>query len=215
MYQLHTYSNVGGHRVNEDAFVAHRHPADPDCWLVVLADGQGGRAGGAAAANLACQSATTLAAEYTPAQLSDSTVWQDILTRTDAVVAADPSAGFTTVVGLCVRGDRLAGASCGDSAALMIGNETSNELTARQFKNPPVGSGEATFIPFEAELVRPWRLLVMSDGVWKYAGWDKIKAAAARTGGAALLTVLQDAAHLRGSGAFPDDFTVVLIEAPA
>ena len=63
MIHVLTYSEVGGHRVNEDAFVARPHPVDPDSWLICLADGQGGRAGGAQASQLACKTAADLAAK--------------------------------------------------------------------------------------------------------------------------------------------------------
>ena len=46
--------------VNEDAFVVRPLPGDTG-WLVVLADGQGGRVGGAWAAQLACQIAAASA----------------------------------------------------------------------------------------------------------------------------------------------------------
>jgi len=213
MIHILTYSEVGGHRVNEDAFVARPHTTDQDSWLICLADGQGGRVGGAHAAKLACESAADLAANAPANDWVDSSVWQSILAQADTTLATDPAAGFTTLIGLGVRSDQIAGASSGDSAAVLFSNGTAQELTARQFKNPPVGSGEATFIPFEARPVRPWQLLVMSDGVWKYAGWDKIRDLAASTTGPELLTQLQDAARLRGTGAFPDDFTVILIEA--
>ena len=37
--------------------------------------------------------------------------WANLLAQSDAAVAADREAGFTTLVGLCVIGDRVAGAS--------------------------------------------------------------------------------------------------------
>lgn len=64
------YSEAGGHAVNEDAFRVTQHPRNPDCWLVALADGQGGRAGGGRASRLACDaviegaSAATAAAKW-------------------------------------------------------------------------------------------------------------------------------------------------------
>jgi hypothetical protein len=212
MIHVLTFSEAGGHPVNEDAFAVRPHPADPGCWLVCLADGQGGRAGGARAAQLACETAVALAAQYPPAELLNPATWQTVLAGADAAVAADPVAGFTTLIGMGVRDDHVTGASCGDSAVLAVDPAGSRVLTDRQWKNPPAGSGEAFFAPFAEELVRPWRVLVMSDGVWKYAGWDKINRAA-RAGGEELLAELQQAARLRGTGQFPDDFTVVLLEA--
>jgi hypothetical protein len=55
----------------------------------------------------------------------------------------------------------------------------------------------------------------MSDGVWKYAGWGAITQAASTLRGRALLEALQARARLPGSGQFPDDFTLVLLEGSA
>jgi serine/threonine protein phosphatase PrpC len=136
------------------------------------------------------------------------------LRKADVAVAADAVAGFTTLVAFCVHRGRLAGASTGDSAALLIGAGKVTELTAGQQKNPPVGCGGAIAVPFVAELTEPWRLLAMSDGVWKYVGWNRLVAIATQEAGATLIARLQEAARLPGSGRFQDDFTVVLLEAP-
>ena len=201
MIRTFSFSAAGGHPVNEDAFVLRPLPNGAG-WIVALADGQGGRAGGALAAQLACWVVATRA-----------DAGAECLAEADATIAADPAAGLTTLVALCVEGDHVAGASCGDSAALVAwGDGFIRILTAHQFKNPPVGSGEAIFVPFEVQLTHPWRLLVMSDGVWKYAGWDRISNMAARLSGEELLSELQAAARLTTSGEFPDDFTVVLLE---
>ena len=206
MIRTYTFSEVGGHPENEDAFLVRHSPGEPEGWLVWVADGQGGRTGGAKAARLACDTAETHAGR------ADD--WPHMLAEADRAVAADPDAGFTTLLGFAAWGDTLAGASCGDSAVLAVcGSGVITELTRLQFKNPPVGSGEATFMPFEAELVRPWRVLAMTDGVWKYAGWSRIHELAAKLGGEELLAALQSAARMPGNGQFQDDFTAVLVEA--
>jgi serine/threonine protein phosphatase PrpC len=214
MIRTFSFSEAGGHPLNEDAFVLQPLTNEPDAWLVCLADGQGGRAGGGRAAQLAGQ---TIAASFAPhfaPGLDESDAWVELLSRVDEVVTADAVAGFTTLIALSVRGNVIAGASSGDSAVLAVcGSGKIVELTAHQFKNPPVGSGEALFIPFEARLVRPWRLLAVSDGVWKYVGWPRVRELAVTSTGETLLTELQNAARLRTSGQFPDDFTIVLIEA--
>ena len=51
----------------------------------------------------------------------------------------------------------------------------------------------------------------MSDGVWKYAGWERIRREAVSLEGAALVESLKQAARLR-SGSFPDDFTLIVLE---
>ena len=199
MIRTHSYSAPGGHPANEDAFALR--PIEGG-YEVALADGQGGRAGGARAAQLACEIA-----------LHTVGAWAERLVAADTAVAADREAGFTTLVALQIIGDRLFGASCGDSAAVAVCDGTAPKvLTSRQFKNPPVGSGEAAFVPFELELTAPWRILLMSDGVWKYASWDRVWDCAARLAGEELIEALKDAAKLKTTGEYQDDFTLVLLE---
>lgn len=212
MSRTYSFSAAGGHPTNEDAFSLRQLPRE-EGWLVALADGQGGRAGGKRAAQLACEVAIQRALLLSAEQRGDGSAWAEVLAHADAAVAVDREAGFTTLIGLRVTADHVAGASCGDSAAVAVcGDGAPRVLTSRQWKNPPVGSGEATFIPFEMELAPPWRLLVMSDGVWKYASWDRVWDCAARLAGEELIAELQNAARLKVSGEFPDDFTVVLLE---
>jgi hypothetical protein len=82
-------------------------------------------------------------------------------------------------------------------------------LTEHQQKNPPVGSGAAIFVPFAARLVRPWVVLAMSDGVWKYVGWNHVFKAASANRGPRIIETIRDMARLPGSGTLQDDFTLV------
>ncbi|MCE9566190.1 MAG: SpoIIE family protein phosphatase [Planctomycetes bacterium] len=207
MIQTFTFSEAGGHPVNEDAFVANPLVGEAKGMFVCLTDGQGGRAGGGKAARLACDGAALL---FYILKRS----WSELLQSIDRSVTADKEAGFTTLLGFDVRDDHIKGASCGDSAVLAVcGSGAIAELTQHQQKNPPVGSGEAVFVPFEMSLVKPWKILAMTDGVWKYVGWDRVRTLATQLGGEELLTALQNAARLPRSGQFQDDFTVVLLEA--
>jgi PPM family protein phosphatase len=211
MIAVHSCSEAGG-RQNEDAFAVQAHPLAPDCWLCFVADGQGGRAGGGPAAQLACQTALAAAFACRPEALTDPSTWLGIVRQAELAVAGDPVAGFTTLVGLCIYQGRVAGASNGDSAALLVSRGQANELTVGQQKNPPVGSGAAIAVPFAAVVEEPWRVLAMSDGVWKYVGWDRVIEVARRATGSAVIADLQQLARLPGSGRFQDDFTVVVIE---
>jgi hypothetical protein len=205
MIRTFSFSEAGGHPENEDAFVVRQLSGEPEELLVCVADGQGGRAGGAKAARLACD---------TVANFPELRALTRAFIRADAAVTADPDAGLTTLAGFILSGDTLRGVSSGDSAVLAVsGLIDVKELTAQQFKNPPVGSGEAVFVPFEVELVRPWKVLAMTDGVWKYAGWSRIDDLATTLSGEKLLAALQAAARLPRTGQFQDDFTVVLVEA--
>jgi serine/threonine protein phosphatase PrpC len=212
MPNVFTFTEAGGHVTNEDAFLIERHPADVACLMCVLADGQGGRAGGRRAAEIACRGTLDAALRYPVAELTNPLLWPTILRVADEAVAADHDAGFTTLLALCVAGDRLVGSSSGDSAVLLIHDGRAEELTAKQLKNPPVGSGGAVFVPFVAARQPPWRVLAMSDGVWKFAGWDQVVTIASSESGQAVIDSLAARARLPGNGRFQDDFTVVVIE---
>ncbi len=212
MFHIHTFTEAGGHPVNEDSFGVRPHPADGSVLLVALADGMGGQPGGGPASALAVRAAFDSAALISSMVLMDRG-WTATLLAVDGVVRADKEAGFTTLIGLSIRGNEVSGASCGDSAVLAIdGQGRLHELTRDQWKDPPVGSGETFFIPFAAELAPPWKLLVMSDGVWKYVGWERLIDTAKTHNGPDLVQELQNAARLKGSGTFQDDFTLIVIQ---
>jgi serine/threonine protein phosphatase PrpC len=215
MVSVQSFSAAGGNRPNEDAFALRPHPLDSDLWLCFVADGQGGRSGGGRAARLACETGVGAATGFAPERLGEPAVRSSILRSADEAVRADPAAGFTTVVGLGVRRNHVIGASSGDSAAVLVTAIRTVELTSGQRKNPPVGSGMAVPVPFSARVNEPWQVLAMSDGVWKYVGWERVVEAARRSQAAALVAELQRLARLPGSGHFPDDFTVVVLEGSA
>ena len=123
MVRVQSHSEVGGHLHIEDAFAVQLHPRDPGMWLTLVADGQGGQAGGGPAARLACRAALDAAAGCPPDRLRDPVTWSGLVKQADATVHADPAAGFTTLVGLCVSRGRVVGASSGDSAALLVCGE--------------------------------------------------------------------------------------------
>lgn len=212
MIRVVTHSEPGGHAANEDAFVVATHPEDAEVYLCAVADGWGGQFGGGAAARLACETFLKVASQATPAELMLLRHWDDILAHVDRTVAGDALCGFTTLVAFCVARGGLAGASCGDSALVVAEPEQEPlVLTARQSKNPPVGSGAAVFVPFAIHLHAPWTALALSDGVWKYVGWDAVLQAAARAAGEDVIKSLRQRAALPGSGALQDDFTLVVL----
>ncbi len=216
MVNVVSFSVAGGHAVNEDVFAVERHPQDPECWVCVLADGQGGRAGGARAAQVACRTALAAALALPPRRLAAPSVWPELLGTADDAVRDDPEAGFTTLVAFSIAGEAFAGASSGDSAVLVATKgQRPSQLTAKQAKNPPVGSGDALFRPFRAKLTLPWSVLAMSDGVWHHAGWGAIEDAMMEVRGQQLVDQLRGGARPRGVGRFADDFTVVAFDRQA
>src|SRR5262245_6803157 len=144
MRRTFTFSEAGGHIENQDAVDLRAHSADDNCCIAALADGQGGRAGAARAAQVACRTTLELATTLSARKLLVAGTWPTLLRSADQGVAADDEAGLTTLVGFCVAGDVCCGASSGDSALLAIqGDGRVEELTGHQHKNPPVGSRAA------------------------------------------------------------------------
>lgn len=208
----HIYTEAGGHPQNEDAALLKPHGACSSTFIVALADGQGGHAGGARASRLAVTTAVEHALGLPLVALADPDTMLECCEAADRAVSADASAGLTTLVAFAITPESVVGASCGDSAAALWMSDRFLLLTRGQAKNPPVGSGAARLTPFSALLARPWRVLVASDGVWKYVGWERIQARMAVLSGRDLLDQLRQDA-LGHAPNLPDDFTAVALEA--
>jgi PPM family protein phosphatase len=173
-------------------------------YLVAVADGAGGTGGGAAAAERLMAILTSLT------QGAASTDWFAALCTFDDELSASPSGGQTTGVVAYVDSDRILGASVGDSSAWLIsptGEPT--DLTARQRGRPLLGSGEALPVQFEANR-RGERLLLASDGLFKYTTTERICALATRGSVAEATNALADCVRLP-SGALQDDVAVVIV----
>jgi hypothetical protein len=214
MIRVTHWSEPGGHPDNQDAFGVGSHPLDAQWQLCVVADGQGGQPGGAEAAQLACRTFLAEAGRLPTKKLLRSSTWLTLLRQVDEAVAGDRDAGFTTLVALVATPHVVVGAASGDSAALVLrGDRPAEILTFRQVKNPPVGSGRAVFMPFTSALSRPWTVLAVTDGVWKYAGWEALLNTGAGEPAQEVIDRLRGRATLPGSGGLQDDFTVVLLQA--
>ena len=209
--QYFTHSEAGHHHRNEDTVAVQPHPRDASTLLCVLADGQGGRFGGAAASQTAVQKCLEFAAEYSVQQLLDHSSWYEILSGADEAVSEHPDAGFTTLIALCIADGKVCGVSCGDSAALLASNSDYEVLTERQRKNPPVGSSAAFPTAFTAKF-RSSTLLIMSDGVWRFVGNDAIAELCRAKQGQELILALRQLQLDQNGGELPDDFSIILVQ---
>ncbi len=169
---------------------------------MVVADGAGGTGGGAAAADRLLAALTNRRTEAT------STDWWSVLLELDEELSA--RGGQTTAVVAFVDGDRVRGASVGDSAAWLISPEGGmTDLTVHQRRKPLVGSGEALPVEFEGER-RGGRLLLATDGLIKYTPRDRICALAMTGSVVEAVDALINAVRLP-SGALQDDVAIVLL----
>ena len=191
--------------------IVRPHPGDAGVLLCSLADGQGGQVGGAAAAWVAVEESLRAASSFPANELRQAAPWYAIVGAADEAVCEDDAAGFCSLVSLCTSGQGIWGASCGDSGALLLSGGRDFLLTEGQRKNPPVGSSAAHPVAFSARLQPGWTLLVVSDGVWKYVGWEHIAPMAAHYSGPDLIAALRRAAWDASGGRLPDDFGITLL----
>lgn len=211
MIEHFIHSESGHQPINEDAVEVRRHPLNEQIWLGSLADGQGGRSGGAIAAQQAVQESLRAALALQPLQLQTRYYWHCLFKTVDLAVQKHPDAGFSTLVTFGIANQSVSGVSCGDSAALLLTQGQPCLLTENQMKNPPIGSGSAIPTFFSAELSPPWKLLVMSDGVWKFIGWENLTTLVSTQSGHELIQSLQ-ASALQSTNVLADDFSLVLFQ---
>lgn len=143
-----------------------------DGVVIAIADGMGGRAGGAEAAEIFLTVTTTEVARLGSGD--DPLVWDRVLTLADGEIQADPAAGETTAVIVAVTPRGIAAASVGDSAAWLIMNDRVWDLTAGQQHKPGLGVGMARPTTFRGKTLPGSTLLVATDGLLKYADRETI-----------------------------------------
>ena len=120
---------------------------------------------------------------------------------------------MTTAVVVELSGQRICGASVGDSGAWAISESGIVDLTDSQSRKPLMGSGSARPVPF-GPVVERGRLLVASDGIFKYARREQLATCALTGAVEDAVTALIDAVRLR-NGRLQDDVAVILCDLPA
>ena len=168
--------------------------------LLVLADGAGGMTGGAAAAQQVVDAVRAL----DPTQEHD---WVQVLTRLDTHLSSSAGLGETTAVVAFVTDDEIVGASVGDSGAWMLMGIWLN-LLEDQHRKPLLGTGSALPVAFGPFPIGE-RVLLGSDGLFKYVDAERIGQLARDASLEAAATELVRAARLP-TGRLQDDITVVI-----
>jgi PPM family protein phosphatase len=173
--------------------------------VIVVADGAGGRAGGARAADIVIQEVRQAA---TFRRLDDPQAWCLLLSEMDQTLLENPEAGETTAVVAALSPAGIVGASVGDSGAWLVTPKGYDDLTENQRQKPFLGTGAAIPVAFKARCL-DGTLLVASNGLFKYADWKRIAEVARETDIQQAAGHLVDLVRLR-SGSLPDDVSVVL-----
>ncbi len=84
-------------------------------------------------------------------------------------------------------------------------------MTEGQKQRPPLGTGSAHAFSYKFALHPPWRILAMTDGVWKFAGWDQVWEFALGKSHPELMIESLCKAAKRTGGCLQDDFTVLVV----
>ncbi len=210
MLQLNSYTERGGdHSENEDFVLYDFHSGvRMNRRICFLADGQGGRADGAEAARIACESALSVCKNQNWDHLFVASTWDAVFTEADRAVR-NSCEGFTTLIGFAVGENTISGASVGDSKVFYHGaTDRFIELTERQEKNPPIGDGcnRAAFFSLPEY---QGTVLAVSDGVWKYSGFDALREAASAKEMEQIPQILRASLVSRQGTTLPDDFTIL------
>jgi serine/threonine protein phosphatase PrpC len=174
-----------------------------DRTVIVVADGAGGQARGAGAADYVCRALDGLR------QQGAAPLWSAWLRQLDQAMAASGACGLAAAVVVEIGDDgAVAGASVGDCEAWIVGDGEPRSLTARQIRKPLLGDGGAMPLDFSAR-ISGGTLVAGSDGLWKYTTLQRIIEAAKCRPLQAATTALVDSVRLR-SGALQDDVAVVV-----
>ncbi|HVE40890.1 MAG TPA: serine/threonine protein phosphatase [Planctomycetota bacterium] len=171
--------------------------------LIALADGAGGSAGGAEAAELAVR--TILESDAGP----DPAAWVMCLAEVDRRLY-EAGGGETTAVAVFISPDCVVGASVGDSGAWIVYPSRHENLTGRQQRKPLLGSGVAVPVLFEYR-EEGGVVLAATDGLLKYTSPEKICEVICRTERELAPGSLIDLVRLR-SGSLQDDVAVALCD---
>lgn len=192
---------VAGNPENQDrGLIQHDGPR----IILCVADGAGGRSGGAEAASMAVKLIRENAF-----LLGNGNSCVEALRKMDEAIAKDSIAGETTCALAIVTPEEIFGASVGDSGVWWI-PENGNylNLTHAQQRKPFIGSGDAWPVPFH-HLTQPGSLLLATDGLLKYTSAENIigtcREHPAELGAKRLIELVR-----YPSGGLPDDVTVIL-----
>jgi hypothetical protein len=215
MRSISYHTEPGGGGENGDHVLVGSHNKNGNVRICMMADGKVLRRGeetnladAARASRVACETAFEAAAGYSVSELFQSSTWRDVLRRADEAVSEASNTG-TTLLGFAASDRFVCGASVGESKlySRFAANRVT-ELTARQWKNPPLGSGHIIVTPFFEQVPPGSVYMAASDGAWKHTDFEDIQQALGMTNAYNAIEYLR-AAVVEKQGSLPDDFSVI------
>lgn len=168
--------------------------------VVVVADGAGGTGAGDVAALAVMRE---IEAEYM--NIHSANEWASLLHQIDCRIGD----GETTAVVVDVRTIGIAGASVGDSRAVIVKDGSISELTVNQKRKPLLGTGMAEAIGFVGPPL-DGLLLVGTDGFFNYAKANAILSTIATSDFQALPRKFIEMVRLP-SGDYWDDVGIIAV----
>ncbi|MEM1165881.1 MAG: SpoIIE family protein phosphatase [Planctomycetota bacterium] len=182
--------------------IHHRSNGTGGEWVV--ADGAGGMAGGAAAADRA----DWLLSHHSITCCPDELAYR--LSEFDDQLHRDDLVGEVAAVHVAIIDQDVISASVGDCEAWLIDRRDINRMTTGQSRKPLLGSGISLPRPFHTELTPGATLLIGTDGLFKYAAPAVIAEHCAHPDLNTVIDRLVDAVRLP-SGGLQDDIAVVAV----
>jgi len=147
------------------------------------------------------------AATHASVDVLDLAAWSQLFEQLDGRLA-ETMAGETTGVMVVVSTTALCGVAVGDSSAWLVTDSGIDDLTAGQ-RRARLGSGRAAPFLFQRNRLAG-KLVVASDGLFKYASSERIAAAVRSSPPSKVAEGLLALAQLRGGG-YHDDVAVVVV----
>jgi serine/threonine protein phosphatase PrpC len=192
---------VAGNPGNQDRGLVIR---DGPRVVLCVADGAGGRSGGAEAAVLA-----TELVRQSAERLVNAESCVELLRKLDTAIYKDANAGETTCVVAVATLEEIFGASVGDSGAWLIPATGDHiDLTKGQHRKPFIGSGSAWPVSFLRSR-EAGCLLLATDGLLKYTSPERVNTVCREHPADVAAQRLIELVRYP-SGALPDDVTVIV-----
>lgn len=179
--------------------------------VFALADGAGGRSGGGEAANKAVTELINGATWESKKSLPKPKDCVRALEQLDLTLYREKDCGETTAVLLIEQDGLIVGASVGDSGAWRVSNEGLLNLTKGQQRKPFLGSGGAKARAFGPIGLEAGRLLIASDGLFKYSDWGAIESALLNSAFDECIDALIEPCRMK-SGRLQDDLALIIAQ---